>query len=396
MHSISQSLRFALSIVVSSCALGCGRQQGAASVPEAASSKPQPAARESQPSPKSRPELDPAAVQNTASPPTAATPLPGTPAHHGAQLYQRMCAVCHGANGEGYKADQATALNQPDFQASATDQQIAAAIAGGRKGTTMSAWAKASGGPLTSGDVSALVAFIRTWQRGPAVVLDESAALGDAEAGKAIFVRECERCHGPSAPNVRILAPQFLKHASNGYLRHALRTGRPPTEMPSFAPTLGKQGIEDVVAYLRGLPTELEPEVAERPEPAPFKPVPQFPKGPVPVGFKPFPGLTSVAVVSAQLERKARMLFLDARVPSDYELEHIAGAYNVPFYDPQPFLDKLPKKTWIVAYCGCPHAESGMLATELQKAGFTKVTVLDEGLWEWKARGYPMHKGREP
>ena len=40
---------------------------------------------------------------------------------HGHQLYGRMCAVCHGMNGEGYKADNATRLRHPDFLASATD-----------------------------------------------------------------------------------------------------------------------------------------------------------------------------------------------------------------------------------------------------------------------------------
>jgi cytochrome c oxidase cbb3-type subunit 3/ubiquinol-cytochrome c reductase cytochrome c subunit len=307
-----------------------------------------------------------------------------------------MCAVCHGANGEGYKADQATALAGADYLAAVNDQQIGVAIALGRKGTTMSAWRKDVGGPLTQGDILALVEHIRSWQHTPAVVLDESPALGDVAKGKAIFERECERCHGPTAPNVRILAPQFLKHASVGYLRQALHTGRPPTPMPSYTQTLGKQGIEDVVAYLHSLPTEPQPAVAKREEPKPFKPVPQYPKGSAPQGFKTFPEMTSVDVVSAQLKRKAKMLLLDARVPSDYEMEHIAGAYNVPFYDPTPFLDKLPKDTWLVAYCGCPHAESGNLARELTKAGFTKVTVLDEGLWVWKERGHPMSKGQNP
>lgn len=369
----------------------CSRPQGSPPAPEA-----KPSTLQKSPATAEESAATPVDRGARTAPPSAATLVPGTPAHHGSELYARMCAVCHGAHGEGYKADQATALAQPDFLASASDQQIAAAIAQGRQGTTMSAWAKESGGPLSSGDINALVAFIRSWQSGPGVVLDESAALGDPEAGKTIFARECERCHGPTAPNVRILQPQFLKHASIGFIRHALATGRPPTEMQSYRESLGKQGIEDVVAYLRSLPTEPQPEVVERPEPLPFKPAPQYPKGPAPVGFKKFPELTSVAVVSAQLKRKARMLFLDARVPSDYESEHIAGAYNVPFYDPQPFIDKLPRSVWIVAYCGCPHAESGMLAKELLNAGFTKVTVLDEGLWEWKERGHPMHKGREP
>jgi cytochrome c oxidase cbb3-type subunit 3/ubiquinol-cytochrome c reductase cytochrome c subunit len=68
----------------------------------------------------------------------------------------------------------------------------------------------------------------------------------------------------------------------------------------------------------------------------------------------------------------------------------------VPFYDPSPYLEDLPKDAWLVAYCACPHAESIMLAGKLDKAGFPKVTILDEGMRVWKARGYPMTTGREP
>ena len=306
-----------------------------------------------------------------------------------------MCAVCHGAQGEGYKADQATALAQPDFLASVSDEALGFAIAQGRKGTTMSAWHKGAGGPLTDPDVGALIAFIRTWQRGPAVKLDESAVRGDVERGKQVFARECERCHGPTAPNVRIMAPQFLAHASNGFVRHALRTGRPPTSMLSYSASLGDQGIEDVVAYLRSLPTVMAESRPTLPPPIPLGPV-LHPKGPKPVGFAAFPTMTKVDVVAAQYAKKARMMLLDARVPSDYEVDHIRGAVSVPFYDPTPYISKLPKDTWLVCYCGCPHAESGQLAQKLQAAGFSQVTVLDEGLWDWKQKGHPMSQGRKP
>lgn len=306
-----------------------------------------------------------------------------------------MCAVCHGAKGEGYKADQATALAQPDFLASVSDELLGFAIAQGRKGTTMSAWYEGAGGPLKDADVAALIAFIRTWQTGPAAKLDDGPVHGDATRGKEAFTRECERCHGPSAPNVRILAPQFLAHASNGFLRHALRTGRPPTPMQSYATSLGDQGIEDVLAYLRSLPTQLAETREALPPPIPLGPV-LHPKGPAPAGFSAFPSMTKVDVVSAQYKRKARMMLLDARVPSDYELDHIKGAVSVPFYDPSPYISKLPKNTWLVCYCGCPHAESGQLAQKLMAAGFSQVTVLDEGLWDWKQKELPMAQGRQP
>src|SRR5271167_1782374 len=70
------------------------------------------------------------------------------PQRRGQELYGRMCSVCHGAAGEGYKADQATALAQGDFLASVTDAYLRNAISFGRSGTTMSAWSTTRSGPL--------------------------------------------------------------------------------------------------------------------------------------------------------------------------------------------------------------------------------------------------------
>ena len=90
------------------------------------------------------------------------------------------------------------------------------------------------------------------------------------------------------------------------------------------------------------------------------------------------------------------MALLDARAPSDYMNEHIEGAVSVPFYDPDPYFSALPRDAWLVCYCACPHAESGQLAQKLLAAGFTKVTVLDEGLGVWRARKYGTHRGDQP
>jgi cytochrome c oxidase cbb3-type subunit 3/ubiquinol-cytochrome c reductase cytochrome c subunit len=308
-----------------------------------------------------------------------------------------MCAVCHGATGEGYKADQATALSHQDFLASVTDPYLESAIVHGRQGTTMSAWYTGRGGPLDENDVAAMVAYLRSWQTVPALKLDEAPVRGNIARGNAIFDKQCASCHGEQAPNVRLLNPQLLALASPGFLRHAINKGRPPTTMLGYEETLGKRGVEDVVAYLRSLPAWSTPtEAGTSPPVLALGPVPLHPKGPEPVGFKKFPEMTSVAVVSREYLRHARMALLDARVPSDYVAGHIAGAVSVPFYDPGPYLSGLPKDAWLVAYCGCPHAESGTLAEKLLAAGFTKVTVLDEGLWEWKDKSHPMREGRKP
>src|SRR6266542_6119242 len=255
----------------------------------------------------------------------------------------------------------------------------------------MSAWSRDQGGPLAPTDVDALVTFIRAWQRHAVGPLDERPVAGDASRGGEVYARECARGHGASGTGglyVNIGEPGLLSTASNGFLRHAIRNGRPGTPMTAFAATLGDAAIEDVLAFMRTWqpqPSRPTRPPASAPQPLTLGPVPLNPQGPEPVGFKLHPATTPADVIKAQLDRHARMALLDARAPSDYLNEHIAGAVSVPFYDPDPFLSALPKNAWLVCYCACPHAESGQLTSKLTAAGFTKVTVLDEGLGFWRS-----------
>ncbi len=58
---------------------------------------------------------------------------------------------------------------------------------------------------------------------------------------------------------------------------------------------------------------------------------------------------------------------------------------------------KLPRDgTWILAYCGCPHAASGQVMDSLRAAGFPNTAVIDEGIFEWIRRGYPVTHGTKP
>jgi mono/diheme cytochrome c family protein/rhodanese-related sulfurtransferase len=327
-------------------------------------------------------------------------PLTGAQ-RRGQELYTRMCAVCHGPEGAGYAADEAPALAHPDFLASATDDYLRTAIANGRRGTTMSAWSAAHSGPLARADIDAIVLFNRTWQRGPPVMLDERPALGDVSRGGDVFARECSRCHGPGGtggPSVHVGNPELLATATDGFLRYAIRGGRHGTAMPGFASKLGEAGVEDVVALLRSWRSNavILSSPPALPAKIPLGPTPLNPRGPEPVGFRAHPGVTPADVVKAQLDRRARLGMLDARAPSDYLANHIAGAVSVPFYDPDPYLSSLPKDAWLVCYCACPHAESGQLAGKLAAKGFTKVTVLDEGINVWRARNYPTRAGMDP
>jgi mono/diheme cytochrome c family protein/rhodanese-related sulfurtransferase len=320
-----------------------------------------------------------------------------TQLEHGQELYTRICSVCHGTNGEGYKADAAPALNHPGFLGSVSDALLRDAIANGREGSTMSAWSREHGGPLDAADINALIALLRSWYDGPKLKLDNRPKPGDPTNGGLLYAKHCVECHGASGtegPNARIGDPSFLAYASMGFLRLAIRDGRPPTPMKGFGEVLGEQGVQDVIMHLRTLSVTNDKRRARKPptpeQPLPLPALPTNPKGKDPTGFVKHPETTPLDVVARELKRGRRMALLDARAPSDYLRQHIEGAASVPYYDPSPYFDKLPKDTWLVAYCACPHAESQTLAKKLLDAGFTKVTVLDEGIGAWKAKGHPV------
>jgi len=340
-------------------------------------------------------------LASLASAATVQAPVPELPAVAGARLYSRMCAVCHGPNAEGYKADNAPAIGRAAYLATVSDDFLRNAIADGRAGTTMSAWSANRAGPLGNADIEAVVAYLRTFDKAEHPALDERPVGGDPTRGKTLFAANCQKCHGPDGRGgdaVAIGNPALLADAPNGLLRHAIKEGRGEL-MPAFGKTLEDAGIEDVMAWLRVLQssrTKTEPLIAAPAPPLPLGACPAYPKGVEPVGFSTYPAVVGVEAVKAQFDLKAKMCLLDARAQSDYLNEHISGAVSVPFYDPAPYVAALPKDTWLVCYCACPHAESGHLAQKLIAAGFKKVTVLDEGINVWKKQKYPIKRGPDP
>lgn len=76
----------------------------------------------------------------------------------GEQLFSLACTQCHGSVGQG--TPMAPSLNNQQFLAQTPDAAIKQIIAGGVPGTAMPAW----GTRLTDNDLSALVAYIRSWE----------------------------------------------------------------------------------------------------------------------------------------------------------------------------------------------------------------------------------------
>lgn len=310
----------------------------------------------------------------------------------GEELYDRYCAFCHGDEGQGYVSDNANALAQQDFLATADDEFLTLATVHGRPGTPMSAWGVEKSGPLDDDQVAAVVAYIRGWQIEPTVELSDEPIEGSSLRGQGAYNVNCARCHGENGEGVTAISlnnPWFLETASDAFIAYAIRHGRPGAGMDGYAESLPERTINDITALIRSWqrPVDTDP-------PPPYEPDLEAlvlnPDGDEPDWEIRDDRYVSIHAVHASLEAGESLALIDARPTADFLTSHITGAQNIPFYRIEEFVDELPRDRWIVAYCGCPHAVSGQAADALLAAGFTQVAVLDEGFYEWEDAGYPV------
>ncbi len=343
-------------------------------------------------SPEGAPSRAPSTAPTLTGPPSASAPTPAATKESGEALYQRYCALCHGKDATGYAADNAPSLVTETFLESVDDAFIASAIRLGRPATAMGAYGKVRGGPLDDADIARLVGFLR--QKGPpAHPLPKSSVQGNAELGRAVYAAECETCHGTETERKTALTlynPEFLRAASPDFLRFAIVHGRPPTPMPSFAEKLNPGQIEDVIAWLRSkAPGSADAHPTAPTIPANL-PIVINPKGTAPKFTMRDDRYVPAAEVKKALDQRRRMVIIDARSPADWELFHIPGAISVPYYAAEQ-LSRIPNDgTWVIAYCACPHHASGEVVSALRSRGYKHTAVLDEGILEWKTRGYPL------
>lgn len=323
---------------------------------------------------------------------------PDPQVEEGRALYVKYCALCHGEQGQGYAADEATAVTNGAFLAAATDRYLHDAIDRGRSGTSMSGWGKALGGPLSGGDIDRIVVFLRAQQSLPGVDLRAYGPLttgGEPLRAFGTWAAECAACHGKEGKGGKFMSlanPELLASASNAFLRHAIEIGRPGTPMPRFAEVLTDQQLRDLVALVRSWATPVGATPTELPS-SNLGDATINPSGPD-AAFDGVVGkYVSAAKVKVEFDRGARMVLLDARAPSDYVSGHLPGAVSVPFYVVDDYLSQLPREAWIVAYCACPHAASGAAADALVAKGYKKVKVLDEGIGYWRDQGWPLTVG---
>ena len=327
-------------------------------------------------------------------------PVPANPVvDKGPNLYTMYCATCHGAGRNGYAADNAPSLRTDTFLATASDAFLQSAITRGRPGTAMAAYGQALGGPLAPSDVDAIIAMLR--EGGPQRIdLPPTPVAGSAKDGQVVYDAMCARCHGTPTQRstaVHLANPILLETASDAFLRQAVVSGRAPTAMVAWASALAPKQIDDVVAYVRsmatppGVPASPPPPPSPGPAAAPRKgPIVINPRGRAPTFVLKDDLYVSIDQVKAALDQKRRIIIADARPPSEWLNQHITGAISTPHYDPKA-LDDIPNDgTWVIAYCACPHHVSGEVVAALRKRGYKHTAVLDEGVFAWQQKKYPV------
>ncbi len=319
-------------------------------------------------------------------------------AARGGEHYAKYCALCHGDAGEGYRADDAPALRNATFLALGTDAFLEHAVLRGRPGTTMSPWASDRGGPLDAAGARSIVLYLRGLT--PHTPADPSGleVRGDPAAGAPVYAARCAECHGARGEHgryVNLANPELLASASDGFLLRSIEQGRPGTPMPPFAGALAPAELANVVALMRSWQRPPDGPLPAPPRPGQLTDVLLNPTG----ENASFPGVARFVpadAVKSALDQRRRLVLLDARPPYDYARAHATGAVSAPFYEVADYAPELPRDAAIVAYCGCPHAESGQAVDTLKGMGFSTVYVLDEGFTVWRERGYPVRGGARP
>jgi mono/diheme cytochrome c family protein/rhodanese-related sulfurtransferase len=314
--------------------------------------------------------------------------------------YQTYCALCHGAERQGYVNDHAPSLRSESLLRSGFPWPILNAIAYGRRGTPMGAYFDEVGGPLDRDRLYRLVRWLGEMVDVDPLHLPPDAVEGDIDLGRETYAAHCTECHGANGEGVTGPAvgnPAMLALTPDTFLRYAIENGRDGTAMPAFGDTLSAAEIDGVTAFLRSRATGWsveKPVLRAPPDPADYV---LNPAGAAPVFTLEDGRYVRADALAQALEDKRRMVLLDTRVMSMWQLGHIEGAVPIPYYsgDFSAIAERLPDDgTWIVSYCECPRAAADSVNRKLRAHGFTNTAVLWEGIGGWVAQGYRVAVGQ--
>ncbi len=193
----------------------------------------------------------------------------------GKVLFESTCVACHRKDGQGGIG---LPLTKAKF-ARLSDDYLYKTIRNGRPGRIMPAFDR-----LSDAQVRAIVGYLRAWSGTESFNETETDITGDVTNGKKLFAGYCANCHGPEGRGLgkgtgqsysrerdfKVVPPAvgnagFLNAASDAMLKDIITNGRKGTLMAAFGKLgLSERDINDLVAYLRSLQTQLPPRQEEQ------------------------------------------------------------------------------------------------------------------------------------
>ncbi|WP_430906454.1 rhodanese-like domain-containing protein [Maribacter sp. 2-571] len=96
---------------------------------------------------------------------------------------------------------------------------------------------------------------------------------------------------------------------------------------------------------------------------------------------------------SDMVANASQLILLDTRAKTEFEVSHLKGAIWVGYlnFDAERVQQQLPDKTApIVVYCSIG-VRSEEIGEKLMQLGYTQITNLYGGIFEWKNKGNPVY-----
>lgn len=93
--------------------------------------------------------------------------------------------------------------------------------------------------------------------------------------------------------------------------------------------------------------------------------------------------------------RHQEVVLLDVRPEEEFQTGHIPGAISVPLAELKRRISSLPKGHEVVAYCRGPYCVLAVEAVELLRKHGIKATRLEDGVQDWRTRGFPIAVGQD-
>ena len=312
--------------------------------------------------------------------------------------YAQYCALCHGADREGHANDNAPSLRSKSLMEAGFYQRVMA-TSYGRPGTPMAGFHEEIGGPLTSQQISRLDVWLQEQAGVERIRLPIATVHGDVEMGAELYGTYCAECHGAKGEGGKGTAlgnPAMLSMSTDPFIRHAIVNGRQGTEMKAFGEELSEEQINALTAFIRSRATGWEIQKPVFRSPPPVEEYVLNPDGEAPEWTLKDDLYVLSADLHEAMQQKRRMVILDTRNMSLWQMSHIEGSVPLPYYyeDVQSLTKDLPRDgTWIVTYCECPRAAAEYVNRKLVAAGFENTAVLWEGAFGWVGLGYPVARG---